>query len=63
MAKKFQFIGTCHSFYSPILAPILIQIAYAVHTHTQFKMTIGKQSYGNDCSMGIIVVHRAAIET
>ena len=24
--------------YGPILAPILIQIAYAVHTHKQFKM-------------------------
>ena len=35
--------------YSPILALILIQIAYAVHTHTQFNM-IGKQSYANDCS-------------
>ena len=32
-----------------MLAPILIQIAYAVHTHTQFKM-IGKQSYAHDCS-------------
>ena len=30
------------------LAPILIQVACAIHTHTQFKM-IGKQSNGNDC--------------
>ena len=35
--------------YSPTLAPILIYLAYAVHTHTQFKMN-GKQSYENDCS-------------
>ena len=35
--------------YSLILAPILIQVAYAGHKHTQFKM-IEKQSYGNDCS-------------
>ena len=39
------FIGV----YSPILAPILIQIAYAVNTDTQFNMS-GKQSYANDCS-------------
>ena len=35
--------------YGPTLAPILIYLAYAVHTHTQFKMN-GKQSYENDCS-------------
>ena len=35
--------------YSPILAYILIQVAYGVHAHAQFKM-IGKQSYKNDCS-------------
>ena len=29
--------------------PILIQLAHAIHKHTQFKM-IGKQSDGNDCS-------------
>ena len=30
--------------YSSVLAPILIQIAYTVHRHTQFKMIV-KQSY------------------
>ena len=34
---------------SLILAPISIQLVYAVHKHAQFKM-IWKQSYGNDCS-------------
>ena len=38
----------CYFYYGLILAPILIQIAYAVHTHTQFNM-IGKQPYANDC--------------
>ena len=36
--------------YSPVLAPILIQIAYAVHTHTQFNM-IRQQSYANEWSL------------
>ena len=31
-----------------MLVPILIQIVYAVYTHTQIKV-IGKQSYANDC--------------
>ena len=37
----------CYFYFGPILAPILIQIVYAVHTHRQFNM-IGKQSYAND---------------
>ena len=32
--------------YSPMLAPILIQIAHADHRHIKF-MIIGKQSYEN----------------
>ena len=42
--------------YSPRLAPILISIAYAVHTHTQFKM-IEKNH------MKMTVVHSGAINT
>ena len=56
--NKLQFIGIFHYLlvllwliyvYSLLLAPILIERAYAILTYTQFKM-IGKQSYGNDCS-------------
>ena len=41
--------------YSPILALILIKIAYVVHMHTQFKM-IEKKNH-----MKMIAVHSAAI--
>ena len=37
----------CYVAYGPILVPILIQIAYVVHEHAQFKM-IAKESYEND---------------
>ena len=49
--KKIQFFGICSSlsFLFWFIALIVIQISYAVHTHTQFNK-IGKQSYANDCS-------------
>ena len=56
--NKLQFIGIFHSLsflllfiyvHSLILAPVLIQVAHAIHKHMQFKM-IGKQLHGNDCS-------------
>ena len=44
----YKYVWVC--IYSLILAPVLVQVVCVVHKHTQFKM-IGKQSYGNDCSL------------